>query len=323
MKRPLENIFVTIGITCFNAEKTIKRAISSALNQDWENKEIIIIDDGSTDNSQEIIEGFLSNKEIIFLKNISNRGTSYTRNRIIDSSKGNLICFMDDDDFSEPNRVTLQVKEFVLNGFPKKKYMACSAGIRKKYPNGYFRDFLPIGTNGSIPKGKELANFLLFYEKKIGIDYGFGLPTCSLMIDKFCFKKFGNFDLNLKRVEDMDMTIRLSLGNVKFLSSKKILVNQNANKFTSLSSNENFKSEIILINKYKNYLIGKNLFEHSISWCNLRFNYFKRNYFVCFFILIKLILSNPLRTILHFSQTSFRRVIHDIRNGSISFFKRF
>jgi len=143
------------------------------------------------------------------------------------------------------------------------------------------------------------------------------------MIDKFCFKKFGNFDLNLKRVEDMDMTIRLSLGNVKFLSSKKILVNQNANKFTSLSSNENFKSEIILINKYKNYLIGKNLFEHSISWCNLRFNYFKRNYFVCFFILIKLILSNPLRTILHFSQTSFRRVIHDIRNGSISFFKRF
>ena len=120
MQQPLENIFVTIGLTCFNAEKTIKRAISSALNQDWENKEIIIIDDGSTDNSQEIIEGFLSNKEIIFLKNISNRGTSYTRNRIIDSSKGNLICFMDDDDFSEPNRVTLQVKEFVLNGFPKK-----------------------------------------------------------------------------------------------------------------------------------------------------------------------------------------------------------
>ena len=75
MAQSLENIFVTIGITCFNAEKTIKRVISSALNQDWENKEIIIIDDGSSDNSQEIIESFLSNKKIIFLKNISNRGT--------------------------------------------------------------------------------------------------------------------------------------------------------------------------------------------------------------------------------------------------------
>ncbi len=320
MNKSLDNISVTIGITCFNAEKTIKRAILSALSQDWDNKEIIIVDDGSKDKSQEIIEKIIFNKKIIFLLNKSNKGTSFSRNRIIEVAKGNLICFMDDDDYSDSQRVTLQVKEFLSNGFPKNKYMACCTGLRKEYSNGYSREYLPIGTNGSLPSGKELANFLLFFEQKNRVDYGFGLPTCSLMISKFCFKKFGKFDLNLKRVEDMDLTIRLSLGNVKFLSVKKIMVTQTANKFTNLSSIENFKSEIILINKYKDYLTEKGLFKHSILWCELRLNYFQKNYRKCFLVLIKLFLSNPKRTIFHFLKTSFKRIIHDFRNGSISFF---
>jgi len=323
MNKYQENILVTIGITCFNAEKTITKAISSALNQDWRNKEIIIIDDGSSDNSQKIIESFLTNKEIIFLKNISNKGTSYSRNKIIEISKGNLICFMDDDDFSDPRRLTLQVKEFLLNDFPKKKYMACCAGVRKEYPNGYFKNFLPMGSNGFLPKGKELANFLLFFEKKIGVDYGFALPTCSLMIDKNCFEKYGYFDLNLKRVEDMDMTIRLSLGDAKFLSVKEILVIQEAKKINIKSSEENFKSEIYLMNKYKNYLVKKGLFLHSVLWCKLRFNYFKKNYLICFLILTKLFIFNPKRTLIHFFKTSFKRLKHDFQNGSISFPKIF
>ena len=249
MNQSLDNIFVTIGITCFNAEKTIKKAILSALNQDWNNKEIIIIDDGSTDRSQKIIKKIISNKKIIFIKNITNKGTSYSRNKIIEFAKGNLICFMDDDDYSDSQRVTLQVREFLSNGFPENKYMACITGLRKEYSNGYSRNFLPLGGNGALPNGKELANFLLFFEQKKGVDYGFGLPTCSLMISKFCFKKFGKFDLNLKRVEDMDLTIRLSLGNVLFLSVKEIMVTQKASKFTIQSSLENYKSEIILINK--------------------------------------------------------------------------
>lgn len=314
---------LSIVIPCYNEQETLEKIFNKVLKFKEFQKEIIIIDDCSSDNSHRIIKKTISNKKIIFIKNISNRGTSYSRNKIIEISKGNLICFMDDDDFSHPNRITLQVKEFLSNGFPTNRYMACCTGVRKKYPNGYIKEFLPMGTNGSLPKGKELVNFLLFYEKKKGIDYGFGLPTCSLMIDKFCFEKFGNFDLNLKRVEDMDLTIRLSLGNVKFLSVKKILVNQNSNKFTDISSHGNYNSEILLINKYKNYLTEKDLFEHSILWCKLRFNYFQRNYFNCFLVLIKLISTNPLRTLIHFSKTSFKRLFHDFRNGSISFSKIF
>ena len=100
---------------------------------------------------------------------------------------------MDDDDFSDSKRVKLQVSEFIKNGFPKIKKMACTTGLRKQYSNGYFKEYMPMGSSGALPHGTELADFLLFYEKKKGIDYGFALPTCSLMIDKYCFDKFGYF----------------------------------------------------------------------------------------------------------------------------------
>ena len=60
---------ITIGITCFNAEKTIALAIESAFNQSWSNKEIIIVDDGSKDRSQKIIQEKIKGKGVIFKKN--------------------------------------------------------------------------------------------------------------------------------------------------------------------------------------------------------------------------------------------------------------
>ena len=56
MKRKKSSLpLITIGITCYNAEKTIRRAVDSALSQDWPNYEVIVVDDGSTDNSLKIL----------------------------------------------------------------------------------------------------------------------------------------------------------------------------------------------------------------------------------------------------------------------------
>lgn len=318
MKNIKENIGVTIGITSFNAQETIANAISCALNQSWLNKEIIIIDDGSSDNSQNIIEKKIKNKEINFIKNKINRGASFSRNLIIENSKTNIICFMDDDDYSDFDRVKKQVQEIIKSGYPEEKFIACSTGINKTYRNGYSKDYLPMGSKGRLPKGKELADYLLFYEKVKGVDYGFCLPTCSLMITKDCFKKYGDFDLNLIRVEDMDLSIRLSFGNVKFITVKEILVKQNSNTFSNTLSFKNFKSEITLIKKYKKYLISKDLYRHSLLWPELRFNYFNFNYIKCSINIIELFFRNPIRTFRHIIITSFKRLLHDIKNGSLS-----
>ena len=105
MDKLLERPKVTIGITSYNAEKTIIRAINSALNQTWSNKEIIIVDDGSIDSSKTLIKKAIKGKQINFLNHSENKGASFSRNQIIKNSNSELICFMDDDDYSDPQRI--------------------------------------------------------------------------------------------------------------------------------------------------------------------------------------------------------------------------
>lgn len=104
----VEPYWVTVGVPVYNSEKFINRCISSILNQTYQNIEIIIVDDGSTDNSFKIInelkENYKGNKKIeIFTK--GNEGLSKTRNYIIDKSTCNFIYFIDSDDWIENDTV--------------------------------------------------------------------------------------------------------------------------------------------------------------------------------------------------------------------------
>ena len=227
---------------------------------------------------------------------------------------------MDDDDYSELNRIELQTKKILQSGYPNKKFIACCASMERKYKTGYKRVLISMGINGRLPIKNELANFLLFFEKKKGVDYGFGLPTSSLAITKDCFRKVGYFDESLERVEDMDLSIRLSLEGVIFTSVKDVLVRQESNtniKKTYL----NFLSEVKLIKKYKNYLENKKLFFHSLHWPYLRYFYFIKSYRKALITLILLLLRNPLRTIIHFCQTGIARILLELRIYKKNFFK--
>ena len=225
---------------------------------------------------------------------------------------GKIIFFMDDDDISDLKRVDLQIKEIINTGYPYKKLIACTASMERKYKSGYKRTLIAMGSKGRLPKEEELANFLLFYEKKKEVDYGFGLPTCSMAITKECFEKVGLFDESLERVEDMDLSIRLSLNGVIFTSVKNILINQE-----SVSSNKknykNFLSEIKLIKKYSTYLKHKNLLWHSLKWPYLRYYYFSKKFIRAFAVIILLFIGNPRRTFIHIYKTGKSRLILDLR----------
>ena len=308
MNEYLKNIKVTIGITCFNAEKTIAKAIHGALKQEWFNKEIIIVDDCSTDSSVKIIEDFQDLKQVKFIKNSKNKGTSFSRNLIINNSNGDIICFMDDDDYSLSKRISSQLGELEKAGYPDNKLIACTVSMVREYDSGFKRELLTMGSKGLLPRGEELAHYLLFYEKNKKVDYGFGMPTASMLITKECFKKVGLFDEKLKRVEDMDLSIRLSLANVSFVSAKEKLVLQKS--FLNTEKAElNFNSESILIEKYKNYLKKKKLYWHSKQWPKLRLFYFKKKYHLFCITLLLMIINNPFRTLDHFLQTGSKRFV--------------
>lgn len=104
---------VSILIPCYNSEKWLAETIKSALAQTWDNIEIIVVDDGSTDNSFAVAKHFEANG----IKAISqtNKGASAARNRAFQESKGDFIQYLDADDLLAPNKIELQVK-LLLDG---------------------------------------------------------------------------------------------------------------------------------------------------------------------------------------------------------------
>lgn len=98
---------VSIIIPLYNAENHIAQTIESLLIQTWPNKEILIIDDGSTDKSRDIINSF--DNEIIKLYTQENKGAAAARNLGIKRAKGKYIQFLDADDLLSKNKIEVQV----------------------------------------------------------------------------------------------------------------------------------------------------------------------------------------------------------------------
>ena len=94
---------ISIIIPCFNAEKTLEKCLESVVQQSYANLEIIIIDDGSTDETSLIYNKFQSNDERILVLKLQNSGVSKARNTGVKAATGDYICFVDSDDWAELN----------------------------------------------------------------------------------------------------------------------------------------------------------------------------------------------------------------------------
>ncbi|GGG61687.1 glycosyltransferase [Epilithonimonas arachidiradicis] len=106
---------VTIIIPCYNVEKYVAFCIDSIINQDYENWECVIINDGSTDNTLEILKSFESISPKIRLFNQKNAGLSATRNRGIDLAEGKFLFFLDSDDILDKSAIRTFVSSFENN----------------------------------------------------------------------------------------------------------------------------------------------------------------------------------------------------------------
>jgi|694.fasta_scaffold05370_11 glycosyltransferase involved in cell wall biosynthesis len=101
---------LTVVLCVYNAEKYLSEAIESILNQTYKNFDFFIVDDGSTDQSLDIIKKYANANSRIFLhENVENKGVSYSRNYAISQCKTKYIALMDADDVSLPERIEKQI----------------------------------------------------------------------------------------------------------------------------------------------------------------------------------------------------------------------
>lgn len=124
---------VSVIMTCKDAETTIGYAVQSVLNQSYRNLELIIVDDGSSDTTPDIIKRFcLEDNRVKSLRNQDNLGIYASRNKAIKIAKGEYIAFQDADDYSHPQRLELQLS--CLQSSPQK--LASNSGHIRISPEG-------------------------------------------------------------------------------------------------------------------------------------------------------------------------------------------
>lgn len=117
----MKDVKFSIIVPCFNTEKYIRECIESVINQNYSNYELIIVDDGSSDKTFEIAQGY-EKDDFIKVKRIEHKGVSAARNCAMKLITGDYVMFLDSDDYFKPN--TLQKLNRLINRYPNDVYIS-------------------------------------------------------------------------------------------------------------------------------------------------------------------------------------------------------
>ena len=182
---------ISVIIPTYNYAQYILYAIESVKNQTFLYWEIIIIDDGSTDDTRKIIESnCLHDKRITYIHQI-NSGVSHARNTGIELAKGEFIQFLDADDLLDPFKFENQIK--VFESQPKAdivygRYQLLNSNETKPYDHE---------KTDVILKDNVVKDLILRWEN------GLLIPIHSFLFRKTCFTRWGYFDMRYKTHEDL------------------------------------------------------------------------------------------------------------------------
>mgnify|MGYP001273723416 FL=1 len=180
---------ISVIIPTFNRKKTLGRAIQSVLNQSLSPFEILIIDDGSNDGTEEWVKENFQNIKYIYQ---NNHGVSSARNIGIENAYGDWIAFLDSDDEWLPNKLDKQVKAIDSN--PKMKFFHTN--------EIWIRNGVRVN---QMKKHKKYGGYI--FEKCLDICR---ISPSSVLIKKEVFDNIGNFDESLRVCEDYDLWLRIT-----------------------------------------------------------------------------------------------------------------
>jgi glycosyltransferase involved in cell wall biosynthesis len=287
-------------LTTYNAEESLAECLDSILTQEIPPQKIIIFDDFSTDNTKLILQKYAAENNLInLIENTTNVGQAFGRNQCVNASESEYIVFFDDDDISNSSRSRLHYEMFNLGS--EINFVSSS----KKYSNGY--SFKAINSEihaGDLNHLRVIQHLLLgknLHGKKVYF------PSCTLAITKEAFTQLGGFDINLRRLEDIDLAIRSLEKGLKFALTSQVGVIRKATVGDDKGGGIDSKYEDLLLEKNR-HLISRFDFWLAISWKRIRLYYFNKSWGA----LVIYTIFNPLVLIQVFSK--FFNVINRLRH---------
>jgi len=226
---------ISVIVPTYNRAHTIVHSIRSVMSQSYKNLEIIVVDDCSIDNTEQIIKN-LNDQRIIYLKNQKNMGASSARNVGLEHSKGSLIAFQDSDDEWLPNKLEIQSKAL--------KESHSSVGVS-------YSSFLRIEGDKKfyIPSNRVRTKDGNIFECLLNENF---IITPVLLVKSECFTKIGAFDNRISGMEDWDLCIRLSKHYKFCFTDKTLVIHNNREDSLSFAKINQVESMKIIVQKYEN-----------------------------------------------------------------------
>ena len=242
---------ISVIIPTYNRAHLIERSIKSVLNQTYRDFELLIIDDGSTDNTEEVVAQF-EDERIRYIKCEQNGGASKARNRGIAEARYEYIAFQDSDDEWHADKLEKQMKAM--------QEAAEDVGL-------VYCEYFYHGLNGVEDYWPDRKIPL---EEKSGYIFprllkGNLVGTPTMLVKRECFERVGVFNENFPCFEDWELVLRIArLYHVVLVPERLLEVYAT---WTSVTNNLDgyFKTKCILAGVYKADLLKYNLFDEVVG----------------------------------------------------------
>lgn len=248
----MEDIKISVIIPVYNTEKFLERCLNSVIKQTLKEIEIIVVNDGSRDNSLEIIKKFKEEDNRIVLLNEQNGGSSFARNKGLETAKGKYFYFIDSDDYLEEDTMFEEL------------YNKCENDNLDIVVFDYYNDF---GNRKEYIKNIEISdNILINKEEYIKdlINGKWGISIWGKLIKKELFKdKKIIFPENIFMGEDLLTSLKLVFFSKKIGKVNKAFYNyvQHENQGTKITKKEKAYEDLFyLYMEIEKFLKKQNIF---------------------------------------------------------------
>lgn len=247
LKEKIRMELISVIIPTYNRCEKLKMAMESVLTQTYENIELLVIDDGSTDNTHEMIEG-IADERVKYIRLPHNMGAAAARNEGVRLAQGEFVAFHDSDDLWLPEKLEKQMNYW--NNHPECSMIYCAYLFY--VDNNEYRT--PDMDRGNLEG--DILRYLLLRNS-------IGTPT--MLMRKHCFEEVGGFNTSLHCLEDWEFAIRFAesfyIGYVD-----EVLVNAfySAGGISSKLA-EFYEAKCYIISKYQKYYVQYDVFTRAVS----------------------------------------------------------
>lgn len=209
---------VSVVLPTYNRERTIRRAITSVLSQADVSLELIVVDDGSTDDTVRAIDDLLADDRVHLVRNAKSGGGAAARNRGLELAKGAFIAFQDSDDEWLADKLSLQLADLA---------------DRDASYAGNYTSFIRVakGSAEHLPQASAMRSGRTLFSSLIRRNF---ITTQSLLIRRQVIDEIGGFDEHLPRFQDWDLVLRIaSRWDLSFIETPTVVLFDTPGNLTS------------------------------------------------------------------------------------------